>query len=117
MRVFGFGSSYGLISSLFLARFDQTKGHKYFESDYLFQLFGFIGAIIAWALLPALGMASIFHNQDTGSREIKFMGGAIMRLWLALMASAVGSFCGSLILHKKLSIHDITYSLLAVKIH
>ena len=63
IRVFGFGSIYGLTSSLFLARFDQTKGHKDFESDYLFQLFAFIGAIIAWALLPALGMASMFHNR------------------------------------------------------
>ena len=37
-----------------------------------------------------------------------------MRVWMGLMASVIGSVCGSLALHKKLSIHDINFSLLAV---
>ena len=116
MRVFGFGSSYGLIVSLFLTRFDQTVNHRDYRSDHLFQLFGLVGAIMAWALLPALGMAGMFHANEAGHTDYKYIGAAAMRMWLALMASAVGSVCGSIALHKKMSIHDITFSLLAVRV-
>ena len=114
MRVFGFGSSYGFIVSVFLARYRYTVNHRDYSSDYLFQLFGLIGAIIAWAFLPAMAMAGMFHAQMPIHTDYKYLGGAIMKMWLALMASAVGSVCGSLALHKKLSIHDITFSLLSV---
>lgn len=115
LRVFGFGSAYGLMFSVFLGHFDQTKKHRDYSSDYLFQLFAFIGSIIAWALLPALSWADTFHQQGAGStHDYKRIEAIAIRMWMALIASAMGSICGSLTLHRKLSIHDITFSLLAV---
>ena len=61
MRAFSFGSTYGLVVSLFMSRRKFTKDHPDFSSDYYYQLFAFIGAIIAWALLPAFTWASLFH--------------------------------------------------------
>ena len=61
LRVFLFGSIYGITYSLFLRNFKNTKHHKYYTSDYIYQVFSFVGIIIAWALLPAFSWISLLH--------------------------------------------------------
>lgn len=110
-RIFLFGSVTGIISSLLLGKRESTKQHQNFYSRYQFQTLGLLGAIFVWILLPWLSTI----GQSTST--LNFNQIAPLNIWYALSASAVASFCCSIWIHGKISVHDIVFSSFSVHLN
>jgi hypothetical protein len=111
MRIFLFGSIYGLISSLILGKKELTVKHADYRADKSTQLFGLIGTIFVWILLPWISTI------DQGQAAISYIQIAPLNIWYALSASAATSFAVSILIHGKISVHDVIFSSFVVKIY
>lgn len=115
MRIFLFGGTFGLFSSLILGKKETTKDHPRFISDYYFQSMNLLGAIIIWCLLPVLCWSDLWHLNTYGT-DSSIVNISSLNMWFALCGSAVGSFCGSVAAFKKLSVHTIIFSVFTVTV-
>lgn len=109
MRIFLFGGFFALISSLILGNRLSTAVHPLFKSDYYFQGLNLFGAIVIWCLLPVLNWVDLWHSPVIGT-DANVLHVVSLNMWFALCGSVIGSYCGSLAIYRKLSIHALVFS-------
>lgn len=57
---------------------------------------------------------SDLYHLSTFGRDTYVLNIASFNTWFALFGSAVGAFCGCIVVYKKLSVHTIVFSIFAV---
>ena len=111
MKIFLFGSVAGIVASKLLGS-DYTRDHPKYYSQYSYQTFALIGAIFVWVLLPWL---SVIDQSQLGTNTIAdFRQVAPINIMFALCASASASFATSILLHGKISVHEVIFSCFSV---
>ena len=113
MRIFLFAGVFGIVMSAILGKRDTTVLHENFKSEYYFQAFNLFGAIIIWCLLPVLNWSDLWHGSTIGTDSF-ILHVVSLNMWFSLCGSCIGSYCGSLALYKRLSIHTIIFSVFTV---
>lgn len=115
MRIFLFAGCMGIFASLLLGKKEQetTILHSRFSSEYYFQTLNLFGAIVIWCLLPVLNWSDLWHSTSVGT-DSYILHTVSLNMWFALCGSVIGSFCGSLALYKRLSVHTIVFSVFTV---
>lgn len=115
MGIFIFGSMAGMIVSWIITIFKRhhTKDHRKYRAERINSLYAMLGASFIWALIPVLNsLATLTQTNKTISNP--FVGFAAINTWFALSASTWAAFCMSIILHKRLSAHDIIFGSFSV---
>lgn len=110
MRIFLFGSSMGIITSLILGKREKTAQHPEYTTDYDHQFTGLVGSVFICVLLPWLSVI----DQLPGMAEATYFQIAPLNIWLAISGSVCTSFCTSIWLHGKISNHEIVMSCFSV---
>lgn len=121
MKIFLFGSVAGLLASKLLGS-DHTRDHPKYYSQYSYQSFALIGSLFVWALLPWLSVIDQSQLLSGGTVTTgtittiipDYRQVAPINVMFALCASAVGSFAMSILLHGKISVHEIIFSCFSV---
>ncbi len=113
MRVFLFAGAFGLFTSLILGKKTTTFSHPKFVSDYYFQGLNLFAAIVTWCLLPVMVWSDLWHKSSLGS-DNKIVHIASLNMWFALCGSAIGAFCGCIIIFKKVDVHTLVFSIFTV---
>lgn len=111
MRIFIFGSFMGLISSCILGRSETTVNHRSYKSVYSSRSLGLLGLVVAFCTFPMLVVAGLIGT-STNYAYILYI--APFNMWLALGAGILGSFSISAIVNRKIFLHDLVFSGLAV---
>lgn len=105
--------------SMILGNKDTTVAHSRFLTDYYFQSINLFGSIIIWCLLPVLNWSDLWHSTTastmSSSTDSYILHVVSLNMWFSLCGSCVGSFCGSLAMYKKLSVHTIIFSVFTVQ--
>jgi hypothetical protein len=113
MRVFLFGGCFGFLASLILGKKEQTIDHKNFKSEYYFKTFNLVGSIIIWCLLPVLVWSNLWHASNIGNKSY-ILHISSLNMWFSLFGSAIGAFCGCIMVYVKLSAHTLIFSVFTV---
>lgn len=113
MRIFIYGAMMGLMSSVILGRRDTTIDHPRYMSLYSSRSFSLLGLLIAFCTFPALVAGSLYQTSTNNSY---ILYSSILRMYLALVAGVLGSFAASALTYRKIFIHDLIFSALAVNL-
>ena len=113
MRVFLFGGMMGLFASLILGRKDTTYRHYHYKSVYSSRGFGILGLVIVFAAFPLLVTNGVYAV-STNYTYIAYI--APFNMWFALGAGVLGSFSISALTYRKIFLHDLVHTGLAVHI-
>jgi hypothetical protein len=116
MRVFLFGSSFGLATGFILRFRDKiatVNALGYFSSRHT-RSYALWGAGFMFVMFPILSCMNVTYDVSGANDSITFLFPAILNLWFALSASAGISFCISMLFGRKIHPHDIVYSSFAV---
>jgi hypothetical protein len=69
-----------------------------------------LGVIFVWCCFPILTLINTYNSKNG---QIVAMPGQV-NIWIALAASAVGSYIASLFVHNKFCVHDLVFSAFTV---
>jgi len=112
LRLFLFGSSFGLATAFILRfkdRIATTDTLGYFASRHT-RAYGLVGACFVWLFLPILSCVGNIFDPVTSGAVISYLPAVILNLWMALSGSCTASFCVSILLGRKIHPHDIVFS-------
>jgi len=117
MGIFIFGSMSGLVVSWILGvhKMHHTKGHPKFRSERMNYLYTLLGSVFIWALIPVLNSLSTL-TQTNSIVTNPFVSIAPINTWFALSSSTWSAFCMSILMHKRLSVHDIAFGSFSVNL-
>ena len=113
MRIFLFGSIAGLVASAILGR-GPSQNHERYYSQYYYQALALLGAIFVWILLPWL---SVIEQSQLTTTALDYRQVAPLNIFYALSASASASFATSILIHGKISVHEVVFSCFSVKLN
>jgi len=120
-RLFLFGSTFGAATAFILRFKDKiatTETLGYFASRHT-RTYGLLGACFVWLFLPILSCINTIYDvtttsTSTSASSFTFLNPSILNLWFALSASTSISFCVSILLGRKIHVHDIVFSSFSV---
>lgn len=118
LRLFLFGSTFGVTTALFLKfkdRVSTTNTLGYFASRHT-RTYGLLGACFVWLFLPILSCINTIYDVSPNNQSITYLTPSILNLWFALSASCGMSYCVSILLGRKIHPHDIVFSSFSVNI-
>jgi hypothetical protein len=111
MRIFVYGGFVGFISSLMLGR-EQTALNTLVDvSSYTNRGFTLFGLLIQFCTFPCLVVGSLYFSSMNNAYVFLT---AIMGMYLALVAGFLGTFTASAFIYRRIMIHDVIFSALAV---
>lgn len=119
-RIFLYGSSLGLVSSLILGKKNLTKNSRNYYSSKSYQTLSLIGAVFIWVFIPAFSAINQlykYENDDINlnvTQRVTYAHQGPMNIIFALCASTVAAFSVSMLINKKISVHDIVFSATSV---
>ena len=117
-RIFIFGSTLGIVSSLILGKKDKTKDNNNYYSIKPYQTLGLVGTIFAWIFIPAFSAVNQLYKYtdfpNNTTARVTYAHQGPMNTIFALCASTAAAFCISILINKKISVHDIVFSSLSV---
>jgi hypothetical protein len=123
MRLFLFGSAFGIVNGFVLRFKDKlatTETAGYLATRHT-RTYGLLGTCFVWLLLPILSCLNTIYDNTlannplpTANNVTTFLNPSILNLWFALSASCSISFCVSILLGRKIHPHDIVYSAFSV---
>jgi hypothetical protein len=110
MGIFLYGSMSGMIVSWIIGvgRMHLTKSSVKFRSDRNNYLYTLLGAVFIWALIPAMSSINTL-TQTNRAITNPYVSAGPMNTWFALSAST-----WSILLHKRISLHDVAYGSFSV---
>lgn len=111
MRIFLFGGMMGLFSSLVLGRKNTTVQHVHYKSVYSSRGFGLLGLVIVFSAFPMLVTSGVY-NVSENYAYIAYI--VPFNMWFALGAGILGAFSISALTYRKIFLHDLVHSGLAV---
>jgi hypothetical protein len=79
-------------------------------NKYYIRTLALLGVIFVWCCFPIL---TLVNTYNTTNEQIVAMPGQV-NIWLALAASAWGSYTASLYVHSKFCVHDLVFSAFTV---
>ena len=125
LRLFLFGSSFGLLSAIILRLKDRVATSEtigYLATRHT-RTYGLIGACFVWLFLPILTAVTTTNDPvntanstTTINLTTSYLFPSLMNMWFALSASCSCSFAMSILLGYKIHPHDIVYSSFTVNI-
>ena len=66
-----------------------------------------LGSLFLWCFFPILNVVGLLQNDVLISPYLPVVG---INIWLALSGSVIASFCVSILIHGKISVHDIIFA-------
>ena len=118
LRLFLFGSSFGIVTALIFSKKDRlatTSTLGYFASRHT-RAYALLGACFVWLFLPILSCVSTIYSTSSAG-TVTYLYPSILNLWFALSGSCCASFCISILLGRKIHPHDIVFSSFTVKFY
>lgn len=126
LRLFLFGSSFGLLSAIILRLRDRAATSEtigYLATRHT-RTYGLIGACFVWLFLPILTAVGTTNDPinsvnttNVFNLNITYLFPSLMNMWFALSASCSCSFAMSILLGYKIHPHDIVYSSFTVNFY
>lgn len=113
MRVFLFGGVMGFFASLVQGRKDTTINSPRYISVYASRGLGILGICVIFCVFPCLVAACIFK---TSANRMTILYSSVLRMYLALVASILGSFTASALTYRKIFAHDLIFGAITVKL-
>ena len=116
-RIFLFGSTLGLISSLILGKRDLTKDNRNYFSTKSYQTLSLVGTVFIWIFIPVFSAISQLYKYTATTsiiQRVTYAHQGPMNILFALCASTAAAFAVSILINKKISVHDIVFSATAV---
>jgi hypothetical protein len=113
LRLFLFGSSFGLTTGLVLRFKDKlvTAASGGYIATRHTRAYALIGACFFFLLNPILyAVGQVYDPAAAGGGIITYLFPAVLNSWFALSASASTSYCISILLGRKIHPHDIVFS-------
>ncbi len=110
MRTFLFGGVTALIVSI-LSKDKRTAEHPNYFSTYRIQALSFLGAALVWCIFPIFAMTDIYtFTTDDNVKLAVYLN----MVW-AMAAGTVAGFISCAFIYAKFMVHDIVFSVAAVK--
>lgn len=110
MGIFAFGSASGLIVSWILSIYNmrKTRNHEKYRSEIINYTYALLGTVFIWCLWPVL--VSIKNlPQNTQTIQNPFVSASVINMFFALSASTWATYCMSILLHNRVSPHDVIF--------
>ena len=115
LRIFLYGSTAGIITSIFLGR-RHSDDHQGYTTLYSHQTLAFLGAIFVWILMPWLSVIEQSQITIVAATKVDYRQVAPMNVLFALASSSSAAFFTSVWMRGKIAIHDVTYACFSVLI-
>lgn len=109
MRIFIYGAFTGLLSKLVLGNRSLEMYRSKNTSVYTSRAFAIVGAIVCFTTFPILVAASLYQ---TTVNDAYILASSVLRMFLALVAGALGTVSASCICMKKILVHDFIFGAL-----
>lgn len=73
--------------------------------------YALIGTLFIWVLLPVLNSVNAITTISATNRTLSspYVSAAAINTWFALSAGTWATFCTSILLHRKVSVHDLVF--------
>lgn len=107
MGIFAFGSASGIIVSWILSLYNmrKTRNHEKYRSEVINYTYALLGTVFIWCLWPALMSAK--NIQQNGQNP--FVSISVINMFFALSASTWSTYSMSILLHNRISPHDVIF--------
>lgn len=106
MRVFLFGGMMGFVASFIQGRKETTFNSPRYISVYASRAFGLLGICFIYCLFPVLVASGLYKTSDNNH---VILYSSVLRMYLALTASLLGSFVACSFTYRKFYAHDIIF--------